>query len=246
MSRIKAYQGSERGLVRNENEDSLLLHIPEDPWALKGKGILAAVADGVGGGPAGKYASSLAVDVVREAYYNLTFLSPEEGLSRSFQFANQTIRNESSNTREYSGMSTTCTAFVCIGHKGFFCHIGDCRAYLFRDRVLHQLTKDHSLVNELIEGGIISQEEGRFHPQRNIILKVLGSSGDISPDIGTIELVNSDTILLCSDGLHGYASDEEIASVLGEFSVDEAGKGLIELSLSKGGYDNVSVIIIRI
>jgi protein phosphatase len=243
---MKTYLGSERGMVRNENEDSLILHIPEDPAALKAKGILAAVADGVGGGPAGKYASSLAVDVVREAYYNLRFLSPEKGISRSFQFANQTIRKEASTTREYFGMSTTCTAFVCIGHKGFYCHIGDCRAYLFRDGVLHQLTRDHSLVNELIEGGIISQEEGRFHPQRNIILKVLGSSGDISPDIGTIELVKNDTILLCSDGLHGYSSDEEISSILEESPVEKAGKGLIDLSLSKGGYDNVSVIIIRI
>jgi protein phosphatase len=143
-------------------------------------------------------------------------------------------------------MGTTCTAFVIGDGEGYLSHAGDSRVYLLRNRELLQLSEDHTLVNELINEGIISREEGRKHPHRNIITKALGTSSTIEPDASFIELESEDTLLLCSDGLYGCASDDEISSVLSGQPVEEAGRGLIELALKRGGSDNITVVILRV
>jgi serine/threonine protein phosphatase PrpC len=245
MANPKTFAGSARGLIRPENEDSFLLHVPDDKSVVRRKGILAAVADGVGGGPAGKQASSLAVITVKESYYGDPTHDSARCLAMAFHEANHNIVEESSRSVGVQGMSTTCTAVVCKGNKGYVCHAGDSRAYFLRDKVLHQLTRDHSLVNEMIREGIITPDEALHHPQRNVILKALGSSPRVEPDLCSFDIEHGDTVLLSSDGLHGYVSDREISAILSEYSAEKAGPKLIELSLEKGGHDNVTVIILR-
>jgi protein phosphatase len=246
MISVQSFAASDKGLVRNENEDSYILYVPDDEGILQRKGILAVVADGVGGGPAGKLASSMAVELVRDSYYRDPDKNNLSALRESLQIANIEIHKAAQQDLSLRGMATTCTAFVFWKGEGFLSHIGDSRAYLLRNRELRQLSEDHTLVNELIREGIISREEGRKHPNRNIILKAVGTTRDITPDTSHIALENEDTVLLCSDGLHGCVSDEEISFVLLGQPMEEAGRRLIELALKKGGSDNITVVILRV
>jgi protein phosphatase len=245
MPTPETFAVSDKGLVRQENEDSFLLYIPEEKAVLEKKGLLAVVADGVGGGPEGKRASNLAVEVIRQSYYSDPTYDNEGCLAMAFHNANEDIFDVSRSSVELQGMATTCTAFIYRGNKGCICHVGDSRAYLLRDKTLQQLTKDHSLVNEMIQEGIITPEEGLHHPQRNVILKVLGSSARIEPDLFCFGVEHGDVFLLSSDGLHGYASSREIADILSKHEVEQAGPRLIRLALEKGGQDNVTVVILR-
>ncbi len=240
------FSGTDRGVVRRENEDSYLLHIPDDEKLLREKGILAVVADGVGGGPAGKQASSMAVEVVKNSFYSDSNLDNSEALKNSIRTANRKIFEASHREPRFRGMATTCTAFAFAANSGFIAHVGDSRAYLLRQKELQQLSKDHTLVNELVEEGIISHEEARRHPQRNIILKAVGSTPDVVPDAKRIDLESGDIVLLCSDGLHGLVRDSDIASVLNSYPVDKAGKKLIDMALDAGGTDNITVVVFSI
>ena len=223
-----------------------LLYIPDDEDLLERKGILVIVADGVGGGPGGKRASSMAVELVRDCYYQHPDEDKLEALQESLKAANLRIYQEARRDPLLRGMATTCTAFVICKTEGFLCHAGDSRAYLLRDRKLRLISEDHTLVNELVSEGIITPEEGRTHPQRNIIMKALGSASHLDPDTSCMDLQRGDTLLLCSDGLHGYMSDEEIYSILSGNPVEAAGSKLIELALDRGGADNVTVVILNI
>ncbi|MGO9379654.1 MAG: PP2C family protein-serine/threonine phosphatase [Dissulfurispiraceae bacterium] len=243
---MRSFAGSDKGLVRRENEDSFLLHVPDDEEIIDSKGILAIVADGVGGGPAGKRASSMAVELIRDFYYQHPAEDKLEALRASMELANLRIYMEARGEPLLRGMATTCTALVACNTEGFLCHVGDSRAYLLRDGALHMISEDHTLVNELIAEGIISPEEGRMHPQRNIIMKALGSMNHLEPFTSNIYFQKGDTLLLCSDGLHGYMSDREISSILSRNTVEDAGRKLIELSLDRGGADNVTVLVLNI
>jgi len=143
-------------------------------------------------------------------------------------------------------MATTRTAASVRKGEGFLSHIGDSRAYLLHNRELLQLSEDHTLVGELIHEGLISREEGRKHPHRNIILKALGSASHIEPNTSHIVLEYGDTLLLCSDGLYGCVSDDEISSILSGQPVEWAGHRLIELALERGGADNITIVILRL
>jgi PPM family protein phosphatase len=241
-----SFAASDKGLVRNENEDSYLVYVPDDKVVLHRRGILAVVADGVGGGPAGKLASSMAVELVRDNYYRNSGMDNLSALREALQIANTEIYKAAQRDPGLQGMGTTCTAFVVGNEEGYLSHAGDSRAYLLRNRELHQLSEDHTLVNELVHEGVISRDEGRKHPHRNIILKALGTTRDIEPDASSIGLEDEDIVLLCSDGLYGCASDDEISSILSGQSVEEAGRKLIELALRKGGSDNITVVILRV
>ncbi|HMK60134.1 MAG TPA: protein phosphatase 2C domain-containing protein [Dissulfurispiraceae bacterium] len=243
---MQYFAGSDRGLVRRENEDSYLLYIPDNADILASKGILAIVADGVGGGPAGEKASSEAVIAVKESYYSNTAHDNPEALQISLEAANARIFRESIEDRRLSGMATTCTAFVAAGGLGLLCHAGDSRAYLLRGRCLRCISRDDTLVQELLDAGLISSDEGKKHPQRNIILKAVGSSPHLSPSTSRYDLMAGDTILLCTDGLHGYVTDQDISAVLLNNPVDVAGRKLIRLALDMGGADNITVVAFSI
>ena len=240
------FAASDRGLVRRDNEDTYLLHMPEDEGLIRRKGILAIVADGVGGGPGGKQASSMAVEMVKDSYYRFRGEDNLAALREALLIANLEIFKASQQDPFLRGMGTTCTALAIREGEAFLSHVGDSRAYLFRKKAFQQLSEDHTLVNKLITEGIISREEGRNHPRRNIILKALGTALNIDPDTSRIALNKDDILLLCSDGLHGFASDDEISSTLLRYPVRDAGHRLIELALEKSGADNITVVILRV
>jgi PPM family protein phosphatase len=245
MSLITSFAATNMGLVRRENEDSYLLTIPDDKDVLHKKGVLVIVADGVGGGPDGKLASSMAVELVGEHYYNSDKADNSQSLLLAVQYANDRIYKEVGKAIKYGGMATTCTAFVLLNGSGVLCHVGDSRAYLLHEGELRRISKDHTLVEDMVDEGIISAVEARTHPQKNIILKALGSGPVINPDIATLSVAKGDSIMLCSDGLHGCVSDFEICTALRMNQVSTAGNNLMALALERGGTDNITMVILH-
>jgi PPM family protein phosphatase len=245
-TRIESFANTDVGLVRSQNEDSFLLFIPQDQWLLEEKGIMAIVADGVGGNVCGKIASSMAVSVMWERYYASEIADPLSALKESMITANREIITKASQDPSCHGMATTCAAFVLRGNKGYISNAGDSRVYLLRGSVLQQITNDHTLVNSLLSDGLISAEDAAVHPQKNVLVKAVGSRREIAPDTFQISLEKDDAILLCSDGLHGLVSDNDIKKQLLSLSAQEAGQSLINLAKGKGGTDNISVIIIKL
>jgi len=243
---MQSYAETNTGLVRSENEDSYVLHIPSNGEAASKKGTLAIVADGVGGGPDGKLASSMAVNIILSQYYNSGGEAPSSRLLSAMKTANDEIYNAAKKNRPYGGMATTCTALALVEGSAYLCHAGDSRAYLLHGGELRRVSKDHTLVEEMVEDGIISKEEAAVHPHRNIILKALGSKPELVPYVETFTVETGDTILLCSDGLYGLVSDSEIYRELMTNQVAAAGKNLMTLALRRGGVDNITLVVLNI
>jgi protein phosphatase len=242
---IDSFADTDTGLVRHENEDSVLLYFPPDHTTLGEKGVLAIVADGVGGSSGGKVASSTAISVIRDHYYS------SEGdvllsLNEAVKAANREIFAKAAKDPSCQGMASTCTALILRGDEGFLCHTGDSRAYLLRGGVLRQITEDHTLVGRLLSDGLITAEAAARHPQKNIIVRALGSEREIAPDMFHIFFERNDVVFLCSDGLHGLVTDDEIATLLSDLPTTEAGRSLVESAKEKGGTDNISVVILKI
>ena len=235
------------GLVREHNEDSILYFQPEDDSLAAQKGVLAIVADGVGGNAGGEVASSMAVNAIRQCYYDdAESSSLSNSLGRSLRVANHQIVEVSNTTPEYHGMATTCTALVLTQEQVLIAHVGDSRAYRLRGSDFVQLTKDHSLVNELLGKGLITEEESKNHPQGNVITRALGSQDEVEVDIVELPVERGDCFCLCSDGLSNMVSDQTIAETLYSKSPNESCEILVELARQRGGYDNISVVTIKI
>jgi protein phosphatase len=241
---IHSFAGSDKGLVRPNNEDAFLLYAPECGAIQGGKGILAVVADGVGGGACGDKASQMAVTTIREWYTRSMDTQTAFSIQDSFRAANAAIHHAAANDPQCRGMATTCTALVIQGSTGIIGHVGDSRAYLFRNGELNQITLDHTLVNSLVQDGLLSAEDAKDHPRRNVILKALGHLPDINPDVYELNIAKDDSFLLCSDGLYSLVSNNEIASILRRFSVKDCGHKLIALANKRGGIDNITVVIL--
>ena len=235
------------GLRRERNEDAYAVWSPADATLRQRRGDLLIVADGMGGSAAGEVASRTAVDTV------LTHYRDDEGdagaaLHRALEFAHGTVHELSSTQSELSGMGTTCTAVAVVGNRLWFAHVGDSRAYLLRDGRLSQLTADHSLVAQLVEQRIMTPEQARVDPRRNVLIRSMGVGEGLEVDRGALEggLRLGDTLLLCSDGLHGLVADPEIARRMGSPDLDHACSDLISLALEHGGHDNITVILARV
>jgi serine/threonine protein phosphatase PrpC len=241
---IHSFAGSDKGLVRPNNEDAFLLYAPEGKELQGGKSILAVVADGVGGGACGDKASQMAVTTIREWYTRSKDTQTAFSIQDSFRAANAAIHHTAANDPQCRGMATTCTALVIQGSTGIIGHVGDSRAYLFRNGELHQITRDHTLVNSLVQDGLLSAEDAKDHPRRNVILKALGHLPDINPDVYEINIAKDDSFLLCSDGLYALVSNNDIVSILRKFPVKDSGAKLINLAKKKGGIDNITVVIL--
>ncbi|MBM3183477.1 MAG: Stp1/IreP family PP2C-type Ser/Thr phosphatase [Chloroflexi bacterium] len=240
----------DKGLLRELNEDSILC----TSFALRTHlGVvtagLFAVADGMGGHNAGEIASDLATRTIHtECVANLFSQHPAPPLSilaSAFDKANSSIF-ESSSDSELKGMGTTLTAALVIGEDLYLAHIGDSRCYIINARETIQVTKDHSVVQQLVDAGAITSEQARNHPRRNEITRVLGYSREVVPDLHHIKLYAGDNILFCSDGLHGVLPVNEIAeTVLGSPNPDQACADLTAQANLAGGPDNISVIIVK-
>ncbi|HEX7317183.1 MAG TPA: Stp1/IreP family PP2C-type Ser/Thr phosphatase [Pyrinomonadaceae bacterium] len=244
---IDASVQTDKGCVREINEDSGRMVRPNDPAMLAAKGVLVVVADGMGGHSAGEVASQMAADVVSRVYYE-TRAEPGAALKRAVEDANRQIHRAAAEDAEKHGMGTTCTALALCGGRAFAAHVGDSRLYMLRERQLYQLSEDHSAVNEMVKLGIITKEQARTHEDKNVILRALGTTPDV--EVSVLEpfaVREGDRYLLCSDGLHDLVLEDEIASVLSETEdIHAAGERLIAMAKERGGHDNITVGIIAI
>lgn len=234
MPRTHAIFGSRTdvGCVRERNEDSLAVSPP-----------LFAVADGMGGHAAGDVASELAVKVLMK---NAPTTADVDMLGEAVIKANHAVINEALRA-ELAGMGTTMTACVIEGTHLAIAHVGDSRAYLLHHGKLQQLTRDHSLVADMVEAGRLTEEEARVHPNRSIITRAIGSDPNMQPDLYEITASPGDRLLLCSDGLYSMVENSRIQSQLARIrDPQRCASALVNDAISAGGLDNVTVVVVDI
>src|ERR1700742_1802434 len=225
---------TDTGRQRRDNEDNAFVRAP-----------LFVVADGMGGAQAGEVASQLAVEEFHEALPDAG--SAEERLIDRIRAANRRIYDLSRTQHEHAGMGTTLTAVYLDDDHLAVAHVGDSRAYIFREGELGRLTQDHSLVEELVRQGKLTQEQAAEHPQRSIITRALGIEGDVEVDTWSYPMRAGDVVLLCSDGLTSMIGEEQIGQILsGETNLDRAADGLIGAANDAGGRDNITVVLFRL
>ena len=235
---------SDIGNVREQNEDRGRCVRPGDAATLARRGILVLVADGMGGHEAGDVASTTAADVVAQAYYDAPG-TPTEALDHAFTTANARI-HAAAGLPGREGMGTTCTALVLRGNEAFWAHVGDSRLYRFRHDRIDRLTTDHSMVEEMVADGLLTPEEARHHDARNVITRALGIRAEIAPALdGPLAIDPDDVFVLMSDGLYDLVEDDEIGHALRDGSVHAAATALVETAKARGGYDNVTVAVVR-
>ncbi len=240
MSRLVVGSATDVGLVRPINQDQLLVA----PG-------LYAVADGMGGHAAGEVASSTAIAALQAAFEASDEHSLET-LESAAKAANRAVWEQARANRGMLGMGTTLVALAVVerhdGTSGLaVAHIGDSRLYLLRDGALHQLTVDHSLVQELVDDGQISPAQAAVHPQRHVLTRALGVEPSVTVDVLDLQPESGDRYLLCSDGLPREASDDQITAVLNRFADPaSAAKELVALAKSRGGSDNITVVIVDV
>ena len=240
------------GRKRKGNEDSLFVN-PEQS--------LFVVADGMGGHAAGEVASRLAVDAINEFIcltgddeeitwpFGLDETISYDGnrLKTAIRYANRKVLEATKEKSEYEGMATTVAAVLVDGDSANLGHVGDSRIYLIRNGAINQLTTDHSWVNEQIVGGMISPDQARTHPLRNVVTRALGGKSDLQVDMKVHKIEPGDMLLLCSDGLTTMMPDEEIARVMSQAKndVEKATRELVAAANAKGGEDNITVVMLR-
>ncbi len=237
---FKVYANTDPGCVRPNNEDAWLAYQPREKELFEKKGAIFIVADGMGGYEAGEIASSIAVSTIKEAYY-IAGGPILQALLHAFFVAHKNILKASKGKK----MGSTATAITLTENRVNIVHIGDTRAYLFRNGKLEQITIDHSKVGELLSSGKITREEAATHPERHILTQALGAVDNINPFFETMEVFIDDKFLLCSDGLHGVIQDTTIEKILMENDILKAGSILIDLARAKGGPDNITVILVH-
>jgi len=240
------------GRKRKGNEDNLFVNAEQR---------LFVVADGMGGHAAGEVASKIAVDSINE-FVCLTGGDQEitwpfgldenisydgNRLKTSIRYANRKVLDATKEKSEYEGMATTVAAVLVDGDTANLAHVGDSRVYLVRDGSMTQLTSDHSWVNEQIQSGIISPEQARSHPLRNVVTRALGGKPDLAVDIQVQEMAPGDVLLLCSDGLTTMLPDEDIAEVIDGAGgdIEKAAKALVAEANARGGEDNITVLLLK-
>ncbi|BAH40875.1 MAG TPA: Stp1/IreP family PP2C-type Ser/Thr phosphatase [Gemmatimonas aurantiaca] len=237
------------GCVRELNEDTLLLQVPGSPDAMRRHGVLAVVCDGMGGHEAGEVASALARDTIAAALRADDAQLPD-ALVHAIQAANGAIFDAGRKQSALRGMGTTCCALVLRDGAAWCAHVGDSRCYLLRDGDLLLMTEDHSAVMDMVRRGILSLEEARHHPDKNVISRALGSHAAIEVSSWNHPFVvqPDDVFLLCSDGLYDLVSDEDIRTVMmhGTPHAQVACDRLIALARERGGLDNISVVMLHL
>lgn len=232
------------GCVRQLNEDFYACTVDANGH------VLAIVADGMGGHQAGDVASRMAVERIlhefREPAEVLSSVDEREKLMNAILQANDEVFRYAESHPECSGMGTTVVASIMNQSGGAIAHIGDSRIYLYENGVLTQQTQDHTLVQELIRNGQITEEEAAFHPQRNVIMRALGTEESVRIDLGEFTWSNGDVVLLCSDGLSSKVPTPVIEKWLKEpISLQEQVDALVQHALDAGGEDNITCVAVR-
>ena len=233
--------GTDTGRVREINEDAFSVRQISDNCCLM------IIADGMGGHNAGETASSTACNIITEKLctelsdgkfsMDKVFMAMEE----SIKIANKTLYSNQLADTNLSGMGTTVVAAVVSDNKAYICNVGDSRLYYITDCV-KQVTKDHSYVQDLVDKGLITSEEAEGHPNKNIITRAVGTDIDVDVDCFTLDCESGSKILMCTDGLSNFVSEEDMLSILKSYTPSEANKKLIETANNNGGKDNITVI----
>jgi serine/threonine protein phosphatase PrpC len=244
--RLDVAQLTDVGRKRPHNEDNMAYVIPKDAQVMAKKGALFVVADGMGGHAAGEVASEIAVETISSAYYQDDNEDITVSLLHAIKRANALIHQRAAENMMRSGMGTTCVAAVLRGSTAYIANIGDSRAYLVRAGQVRQVSQDHSWVEEQVRAGLLTRDQARSHAQRNVITRSLGTQSDVDVDIFTEQLFEGDTLLLCSDGLSGQVSDEDLRIIVGKYLPQECVYRLVELANENGGPDNITAIVIRV
>ncbi len=258
--RLKLFGRTDVGQIREHNEDNFLIAdlsrqsrslMEADRDQLVGSsGTVFAVCDGMGGAAAGEVASKLAVDIIYEKMLAGGKPDNRDGLARrlvsTVEEAGLRIFNEARADRTRRGMGTTSTVAALLDARLFIAQVGDSRAYLLRGEQFTQVTRDQSLVNQLIEAGQLTEEEAETFEHNNIILQALGTAETVQVDLTYVDLRRGDVLLMCSDGLSGMIRGDDMRSVLLSMSEPlEACKLLTEKANQAGGHDNITVIVVR-
>lgn len=245
MTTVKYTVESDIGRKRMVNEDRVAFL--EHPDRFK----LAILADGMGGHNAGDVASEMAI-VEMQSYFlamDIQKLNSSEAkkqwMLESIKTINEKIYDHSLSHEGCEGMGTTLIVVLIEGNQCLIGHIGDSRVYTFTSENVSLVTRDHSYVNLLIENGEISEEEAENHPQKNFIVKSLGTESTVEPDFYELDIQQPSYLLICSDGLSNKISTEDMAATINmPISIDEKGKKLVQLANDSGGEDNISVILL--
>ena len=243
---MKAVGISDIGKCRKNNEDAYYISAGDDPAE-----NLYLVADGMGGCNAGEVASSSAIEAFLAHFWkemkHATIEDMLDMMAGAMTAANQEVYTKSNSAREFAEMGTTIVAAAVREDKVYVAHVGDSRAYLFRKREMIPLTTDHSYVMELVKMGNITKEEAAIHPKRNVITRAIGIKNHVEADTTIRPLQKNDILVLCSDGLSGMLKDEEMAKILNKRTdLEKKAELLVAEANKKGGFDNISLILVQI
>jgi serine/threonine protein phosphatase PrpC len=240
------------GMRRSSNEDAFVLVDLDAPanaiacegerLEIAGKRMLLALSDGMGGAAAGEVASSLALSTLVRELHGCGSARMDHALEAAVHVANARVL-EAASTTEQRGMGATLTAVVIVDNIAWIAEVGDSRAYLLRDRKLHQLTRDQSYVQMLVDIGAMSEEEAKESPRKNVILQAVGTAPELRVALGRLSLRRGDRLLLCSDGLSNELDDSELADLLTRNAPDVACEHAIASANQHGGRDNVTAIV---
>lgn len=237
---MKCAYSTNIGARRKVNQDACLAATIENRGR---KYYVFAVADGLGGHLSGEVASQMCVDYIRNNFSKLENYSDYNEVNQFINAINAQIVSKSQECESCKGMATTLTMCILDGYHLEIVHIGDSRAYRIHDKTIEQLTKDHSLVQVLVDEGKITKQEASTHPQKNVITRALGTDEYIQADFFSYELNPGDVVLICSDGLYNMVKNEAIRSIVVQNPLEESVKELIDLANYNGGMDNITVVL---
>ncbi len=236
--RFQSWCLTDKGKKRESNQDSFLI---DDRLGL------FIVADGVGGHTGGEVASALAVETVREVvgHPKANQFKPKEVVYQAYEEASHRIFDRATQEVRLNGMGTTMVMGYYRDTKLYVANVGDSRCYLFRKPYIWQVTEDHSLINEQIRLGMMSEEQARKVVGKNVITRSVGFERDVFPDILEREVSSGDTFIFCSDGLSGMVTDNELAALLNHTPIEKVTQVMIEKALHHGGDDNVTALVVQ-
>lgn len=239
---MQIFSKTDRGRVRTDNQDAYFAgKITDDS-------VFAVVCDGMGGANAGNVASELAVRhiseyVIRSYRDGMDMTDTEKTLKNAIVSANISLYDMAVNNAELAGMGTTAVAAFVKDGTAVIAHVGDSRIYLVNGEI-KQLTRDHSVVQSLIESGKITPEDAKVHPRKNVITRALGAEENVAVDSDCLNLSNGDTLLLCSDGLTNFLDDKDILKVFQNNDISAVAERLVEEANENGGGDNITVVTV--
>lgn len=243
---MKFFSKTDIGLIRNENQDRVWAsYLGENEEA-----AVLVVCDGMGGENAGSCASQMTLDTLRDRISEGFRLSKNRNFIRnllitSVTAANSLVFDRARSEPDKRGMGTTCVAAIVYEERAYIINVGDSRCYRIFGESMQQVTKDHTEVRRLLELGKITEEESRTHPYRSRLTRAVGATRDITPDYFEIDLEEGNTLLLCSDGLHSYGDDSEIAGIIVSNPINKCCDMLIDYALANGGRDNATVAVLK-